>query len=190
MRLCCATKMPTANHSLSTVVVPSSCLSSGKGEVMKTIRVFGMTTLVIAMGMGCESDAEKLRRLRLDEAMESLEVSRREQNIGQGPISLIVFADAPGNDNRNTNGEYVTLFNSGTAATDIGGWSLCDSPSHCFTFPCGASIPANGHVRLYTGSGRTTATSFYMGSGRAVWDNDHDTATLRNGETVIAQDIY
>ena len=108
----------------------------------------------------------------------------------QSQISLSVFADAPGNDDQNTNGEYVTLSNSGAAATEIGSWSLCDAASHCFTFPNGASIPANGRVRLYTGSGSRTATSFYMGSGRAVWNNDHDTAPLRNGGSVIAQDIY
>ena len=107
----------------------------------------------------------------------------------QSRISLSVFADAPGNDHQNTNGEYVTLSNSGAAATEIGSWSLCDAASHCFTFPNGASIPANGRVRLYTGSRRRTAT-FYMGSGRAVWNNDQDTATLRNGGSVIAQDIY
>ena len=149
------------------------------------IRVLGLTTLVIAMG--CESDANKLRS---DKAIASLEEWRREEDIGQSLISIRVFANPPGKDNRNINGEYVTLFSSGSEAADIGGWSLCDSPSHCFTFPPGASIPANRSVRLYSGSGRATPTSFYMGSGRAVWDNDHDTATLRNGETVIAQDIY
>jgi micrococcal nuclease len=101
-----------------------------------------------------------------------------------------VFADAPGNDNRNTNGEYVTLSNSGVVATEIAGWTLCEGASLCFTFPSGASIPGNGSVRLYTGSGRNTDTSFYMGHGRAVWNNEHDTATLRSGGTVIAQDIY
>ena len=158
---------------------------AGRSVIYAPIRVLGLTTLVIAMG--CESDANKLRS---DEAIASLEVSRQEEYIGPSLISIRVFANAPGRDNRNPNGEYVTLFNSRTEATDIGGWSLCDSPSHCFTFPPGASIPANGSVRLYSGSGSDTPTSFYMGSGRAVWDNDHDTATLRNGETVIAQDIY
>ncbi len=154
------------------------------------IRVFRLTTLLIAIAMGCESDAEKLQRLRSDEVIASLGVSRRDRNIGQSAISLKVFANAPGRDNHNVNGEYVTLFNSGAVAIEIGGWSLCDSPSHCFTFPLGASIPADGSVRLYSGSGLTTTTSFYMGSGRAVWNNEHDTATLRNGGTVIAQDIY
>ena len=151
------------------------------------IKVFMLTPLVIAVAMGCDSYAEKLKR---DEAIASLEALRREPDIGPGPISLRVFADAPGRDNLNPNGEYVTVFNSGVAASEIGGWTLCEGASLCFTFPHGASIPGNGSVRLYTGSGLTTATSFYMGHTRAVWNNDHDTATLRNGETVIAQDIY
>ena len=150
------------------------------------VRVFVLTTLVIAIAMGCDSYADKLKR---DGAMASLEVLRQEQDIGQGPISIRVFARAPGK-RWNSDGEYVTLFNSGAAATEIGGWTLCEGASLCFTFPREASIPANGSVRLYTGSGRTTATSFYMGHGRAVWNNRHDTATLRNGETVIARDIY
>lgn len=151
------------------------------------IRVLVLGTLVLTIAMGCESYAEKLKR---DEAIASLEVLRREQDIGQGPISIRVFANAPGRDNVNVNGEYVTLFNSGAEATEIGGWTLCEGASICFTFPHGASIPANGSVRLHTGSGLTTATSFYMGHGRALWNNDHDWATLRNGGTVIAQDIY
>ena len=151
------------------------------------IRVLVLKTLVTTVAMGCDSYAEKLKR---DEAIASLEALRQEQPMGPGPIRLRVFADAPGNDNKQINGEYVTVFNSGAAATEIGGWTLCEGASLCFTFPPGASIPANGSVRLYSGSGRTTATSFDMGRRRAVWNNDHDTATLRNGEAVIAQDIY
>ena len=154
---------------------------------MKSIRVFGPMTLVIVIMTGCDSYADKLQK---DEAMASLEVLRREGNIGQGPISLRVVANAVGKDNLNVNGEYVTLLNSSAAAIEIGGWSLCKGASLCFTFPSGASNPPNGSVRLHAGSGLTTDTSFYMGHGRAVWNNDHDTATLRDGETVIAQDIY
>ncbi len=151
------------------------------------IKVFMLTPLVIAVAMGCDSYAEKLKR---DEAIASLEALRREPDIGPGPISLRVSANAPGKDNLNPNGEFVTVFNSGVAAIEIGGWTLCEGASLCFTFPPGASIPPNGSIRLYTGSGAATATSFYMGHQRAVWNNDHDTATLRNGGIVIVQDIY
>ena len=153
----------------------------------RSVRGLMLATVFVVLTAGCDSYANKLKR---DEAMASLDVSRQEQTAGQGPISLRVFGDAPGNDNRNTNGEYVTVFNSTPEATDIGGWSLCKGASYCFTFPDGASVPAEGSITLYTGSGRATATSFYMGSGRGVWDNDHDIATLRDGETVIAKDIY
>jgi micrococcal nuclease len=156
----------------------------------EVVRVFGLTTLVLVIVTGCESDAEKLQSSQSDQAQASLRASRREPSIGPSPISILVFPDAPGNDNRRNNGEYVTLSNSGEAAADIGGWTLCEGAAHCFTFPSGASIPANGSIRLYSGSGVATATSFYMGFARAVWNNEHDTATLRDGETVIAQDIY
>ncbi len=150
-------------------------------------RVLMLTTLVITTTIGCDAYADKLKR---DEAIASLEALRGEQDMGLGPISLRVFANAPGNDNVNLNGEYVTLFNSTEAAIEIAGWGLCEGASLCVTFPPGASIPPNGSIRLYTGSGAATATSFYMGHQRAVWNNDHDTATLRNGGIVIVQDIY
>lgn len=151
---------------------------------------YGLMTLVFALAMGCDSAADELRTVRSDEAEASLGVSIRGQNPEPSPISISVFADAPGNDNRHPNGEYVTLSNSGAVATEIGGWTLCEGASICFTFPSDASIPANESVRLYTGSGRNTETSFYMGHGRAVWDNDHDSATLRDGGVVVAWDIY
>ena len=154
------------------------------------IRAFGLATLVAAAAVSCAFDVDELGRSRSDEATPSRHVLTPEENRARRSISVSVFADAPGNDNRRTNGEYVTLSNSGTAAMQIGGWSLCDSPAPCFTFPPGASIPAGGSVRLYSGSGAVTATSFYMGSDRAVWDNEHDIATLLKGEIVIAQDIY
>ena len=154
---------------------------------MNNLRVLGLTTIAIVVAASCESYENRLKR---DEALASLKALRQEPDMGSGPISLRVFADAPGNDNRNPNGEYVTVFNSTAAVTEIGGWTLCEGASLCFTFPPEASIPANGSVRIYSGSGRTTSTSFYMGHERGVWNNDHDTATLRQGETVIAQDIY
>ena len=162
-------------------------LLSGTPVPLGRIGAFVLTALFSASAAGCDFNADRLKR---DEAIASLKLLRQEQDSGPGPIRLRVFANAPGRDNRNPNGEYVTLFNSSAEVTDIGGWSLCKGASYCFTFPHRASIPANGSVRVYSGSGQTTATSFYMGSGRGVWHNDHDSATLRNGETVVARDTY
>ncbi len=97
-------------------------------------------------------------------------------------VGIFVFADAPGNDHQNLNGEYVTLTNRTDADVSIAGWTLCDLARHCFRFPPGAVLPAEGRVFLFTGSGRADATHFYMGRRHAVWNNDGDTAILTDAE--------
>ena len=50
---------------------------------------------------------------------------------------------------------------------------------------------AGGQIVVYTGSGRTDGVRFFMGSGRAVWNNDGDTATLYDASsTVVARYVY
>jgi hypothetical protein len=156
----------------------------------ESVRAFGAATLLVVVAVGCQFDANEVWRGRSNETTPRRDVLTPEDERARRWISVSVYGDPPGNDNRRPNGEVVTLSNSSTSAIQIGGWSLCDSPSPCFTFPPGTSIPADGSVRLYSGFGAPTATSFYMGSERGVWDDEHDVATLLRGETVIAQDIY
>ncbi|HET9949550.1 MAG TPA: lamin tail domain-containing protein, partial [Longimicrobiales bacterium] len=106
-------------------------------------------------------------------------------------VRIRVFADAPGNDHRNPNGEYARLENASGAPMDLDGWRLCDAARHCFTFPQGARIAAGAAVVVYTGSGTADGTRFYMGSGAAVWNNDGDTATLYDpAGRVAATHVY
>lgn len=93
-------------------------------------------------------------------------------------VTIGVFADAPGNDNRNPNGEYATLSNAADSRVDVSGWTLCDAARHCFTFPGRSQIPAHGMIVLYTGRGVSDGARFFMEYGSAVWNNDGDTATL------------
>lgn len=105
-----------------------------------------------------------------------------------GPgLRLRVHADAPGDDNRNPNGEYVVLENTRGVDSSIAGWTICDAASHCFRFPPGAVVAAGGEVVVYTGAGKSDGGRYFMGRGRAVWNNDGDTATLRDrdGTTVL-----
>jgi beta-lactamase superfamily II metal-dependent hydrolase len=106
-------------------------------------------------------------------------------------ITIRVFADAPGNDHQNTNGEYAVLSNRSGAVIDLSGWMLCDAARHCFTFPAAASIASGGSVVLYTGRGVSDGSRFFMGSGAAVWNNDGDTATLydRSGR-IVSRHVY
>ena len=108
-----------------------------------------------------------------------------------GTIGLSVFADAPGNDHRNTNGEYAVLENGAEVDVDVAGWRLCDLARHCFRFPPGAVLRAGGRIVVHTGRGASDGVRFFMGSGSAVWNNDGDTATLydRSG-TVVLRHTY
>ncbi|MDE2806584.1 MAG: lamin tail domain-containing protein [Gemmatimonadota bacterium] len=103
-------------------------------------------------------------------------------------LRLSVYADAPGNDNRNPNGEYVVIQNLGAVAQAIGGWRLCDLANHCFSFPAGAVLAAGATITLYSGPGRSDGNRYHMGYRRAVWNNNGDTATLydERGAVVVA----
>lgn len=107
--------------------------------------------------------------------------SARSASADHAGLSLDVHADAPGNDHDNPNGEYAVLRSGRGDDLAIGGWQLCDAANHCFRFPHGAVLPAGGQVFVHTGSGRSDGERYYMGRGRAVWNNNGDTATLRDG---------
>lgn len=96
-------------------------------------------------------------------------------------VRVSVHADAPGDDHRNLNGEYAVLQNQEDRDLAIAGWTLCDDANHCFRFPAGAVLATGGTVVVYTGPGRPDGERYYMGMGRAVWNNNGDTATLRDG---------
>jgi hypothetical protein len=107
--------------------------------------------------------------------------------MGSVYISAINF-DAPGNDHQNLNGEWVKITNSGPDSVTMTGWRLSDEGNkHVYRFPTFALSSGSG-VTVYTGSGMNTATALYMGFKQAVWNNDGDTATLRDSAgNIISQ---
>jgi competence protein ComEC len=106
---------------------------------------------------------------------------------GSDALELWVFADAPGNDNQNRNGEYAVIESRARSDLDVSGWTLCDAAGACFRFPPGTVLAAGGHLVVFTGSGTSDGVQFFMGFGRAVWNNDGDTATLYDatGQVVL-----
>jgi hypothetical protein len=95
--------------------------------------------------------------------------------------------DGPGNDVEYGDSEYVLLRNNGNGTADVGSWSLEDEAGHVITIPSGYVIQPGGELRIYSGPGDNTATSYYEGLGQAIWNNSGgDTATLRDagGQTV------
>lgn len=97
--------------------------------------------------------------------------------------------DAPGNDNyaANLNGEYVRIKNYCPTTKSMSGWKLHDyGRIHTYTFASGFSLKAGVTVTVYTGRGTNSATRRYWGrTYGAVWNNDGDTAYLRNASGAL-----
>jgi endonuclease YncB( thermonuclease family) len=102
---------------------------------------------------------------------------------GPGPAQLAklrvwVNSNPPGRDSDDPNGEWARIKNLDPARTvAIGGWWLRDSALRRYTFPSTATVPAGGTVTLYVGRGTNTATDFFWGLRKAVFDNEDDHGT-------------
>ncbi|MCC5474565.1 lamin tail domain-containing protein [Streptomyces sp. NPDC059680] len=90
--------------------------------------------------------------------------------------------DAPGRDdrsNRSLNREWVDITNSTRRAVNLEGWTLSDEDGRTYTFRH-VWLEGRGTVRVHTGFGRDSHTDVYQDRRREAWENDGDTATLRN----------
>ncbi|WP_433292934.1 lamin tail domain-containing protein [Actinoplanes sp. CA-030573] len=93
-----------------------------------------------------------------------------------------VYYNSPGTDDRSNaslNAEYFKLTNNTSAAIQLAGWTVRDKANHVYTFKSTA-LAAKASVYVHTGKGSDTATNKHWGSGNYIWNNDGDTATLKN----------
>lgn len=98
-------------------------------------------------------------------------------------------ADAPGSDKDNPNGEWIEITNQGNQTIQMQGYSLKDEANHIYTFD-NFEVQPGGSFRLYSGQGQNTAEELYWGfSGESVWNNDTDTAFLRDRQGALV-DVY
>ncbi|MCX4704334.1 lamin tail domain-containing protein [Streptomyces sp. NBC_01373] len=96
-------------------------------------------------------------------------------------ISSVQY-DSPGRDNRSNrslNKEWVELSNASRYSVNLDGWTLTDEDGRTYTFD-GYRLDGRATVRIHTGEGRDTRTDLFQDRRHYVWDNDSDTATLRN----------
>lgn len=115
-------------------------------------------------------------------AEESARQAKR--GIWQGSASPLkithIQANAPGEDNANPNGEWIEITNQGKKAVNLQDYTLKDSANNMYTFGK-FSLGAGAKVRLYSGQGKDSATALYWGMvDNSVWNNDSDTAFLRD----------
>ena len=99
-------------------------------------------------------------------------------------FSAVQF-DAPGDDTKNLNGEWVRLANRGEGAVILTGWTISDRNSaEPYRFPA-FLIPPKSTVTVYTGSGEMNTTSLYMGRSGPLWGNSGDEAILKDGSGTV-----
>ena len=95
-------------------------------------------------------------------------------------ISAAQF-DAPGDDTKNLNGEWVRLTNGGEDAVLLTSWTLSDrSSTEPYRFPAFLLMPKSS-VTVCTGDGVLNDTALFMGRKEPLWGNSGDRATLRDG---------
>jgi competence protein ComEC len=95
-------------------------------------------------------------------------------------ISAVQF-NAPGDDTKNLNGEWVQLKNRGDDAVLLTGWTLSDrTGTEPYRFPAFLLLPGSS-VTVYTGSGALNDTALFMGKTQPLWGNSGDLATLTDG---------
>jgi competence protein ComEC len=100
-----------------------------------------------------------------------------------------IHADAAGDDRDNLNDEYVVFENTGNKTLDLSGWTIEDEAGQRYTVPEGFELATGETVTLHTGSGTSTTTELYWGSGSPIWNNDGDIVIVSNanGERVLEE---
>ena len=127
--------------------------------------------------------------VRYKELFASAEKEARQKGVGiwssepQGrDIDIVeINYDAEGNDRDNLNGEWVAMINNTDSDIDMAGFTLSDDSDHVYTF--GDFILAAGHtVTVFSGAGADDFRSLYWTSSSPIWNNDSDTAYLKDAD--------
>ncbi|WP_326594911.1 lamin tail domain-containing protein [Streptomyces sp. NBC_01803] len=103
------------------------------------------------------------------------------------PILHISRVEAIGNASTGQSDEFVEILNRGAEPANISGWTLsADDAGQDFTFPPGTALEPGRRIRVHTNEVRPEDGGHSFGIGRPIWNNEGDTARLRdtNGNAV------
>jgi hypothetical protein len=104
-----------------------------------------------------------------------------------------IYFDSPGADtgsNFSLNAEWIRLRNTSARSRLLTGWKIRDAQGHVYTFGT-YRLGAGLAVTVHTGNGSNTARHRYWRSDGYIWNNDGDTARLRNASgTVVDRCSY
>jgi hypothetical protein len=103
-----------------------------------------------------------------------------------------IYYNSPGTDygsNYSLNGEWIQLHNVCSSSRSLTYWTIKDAAGHTYRFGS-YSLKAYGYVKIHTGKGTNTSTDRYWGSGWYIWNNNTDTAYLRNSNGYLVYKCY
>jgi hypothetical protein len=86
---------------------------------------------------------------------------------------------APTPEKENLNGEWIEIANGGETDENLAGWTLTDQQNHTYSFP-DFTLKAGAKVKVHTGSGEDTDEDLFSNRSTPIWNNDGDTATLKD----------
>ncbi len=90
----------------------------------------------------------------------------------------------------NLNEEFVEIKNFSSSLIKLDGYSLTDNKNHLpFIFPQGADVGKEAVIRIRTGHGMPTSTDFYWNRDAPVWNNEGDTAILKDPRGSVASSV-
>jgi micrococcal nuclease len=165
------------------------------GRTLAYIWVDGVMANVEIVKRGFANAYTVPPNVKYDEEFRQAERDAREAERGlwagsDATLKIVdLNADAPGSDRENPNGEWIEITNQGNQVVQLQGYTLKDEANHIYTFGDFAVQPGDS-FRLYTGTGQDVADELYWGfSGESVWNNDTDTAFLRDEQGALV-DVY
>jgi subtilisin family serine protease len=114
------------------------------------------------------------------------ETSATVASVGERTKIVRARPDAPGDDRRNLNGEFIVLRNTGKTPIQLRGWTVRSASTKTrFALPT-YRLPAGARVKIHSGKGRSGKGHVYLDAGREVWRNRRDTAVVRHPTGPVA----
>jgi micrococcal nuclease len=88
-----------------------------------------------------------------------------------------INANAPGEDTKNVNGEWVEIKNISKDSVQLQGFILKDESNNEYILPT-LFLSSNSTIRIFSGKGKNTQHALYWGNDHPIWNNDSDSAYL------------
>lgn len=177
----------TTTSSITTTIITTTTtiqpLTTTSSTSTTTIKNKTTSTTTTTLKKTTTTTTKTTTTIKSSSTTTTLKISKNSDIV----ISAVQF-DAPGDDRKkeNLNGEWVGISNNGNSAIDLTEWTLNDNENHVYNFPSNFKIKSGNSVKIHTGSGADTESDLYWNSGRPIWNNDGDTATLKdkNGKVI------